>query len=188
MVAAREDSKWALHKLRKFTGWYTHGVPHGRELRQRINDLADVPAFLGGGRELLRGARAEGRLNRHEVELDCAPEAAAAAVERAAEAWGAEWAPAQGGGRLVLPVVFGLRHGVAVGRLDIARLGSRSRLTWELEESHLEVHRAAVAVLALRGGAAAGRLSPGPSTRRCSRCCPSPRCSASSPGGWSSRA
>ena len=46
MVAAREDSKWALHKLRKFTGWYTHGVPHGRELRQRINDLADVPAFL----------------------------------------------------------------------------------------------------------------------------------------------
>ena len=87
-------------------------------------------------------------MNRHEVELDCAPEAAAAAVERAAEAWGAEWAPAQGGGRLVLPVIFGLRHGVAVGRLDIARLGSRSRLTWELEESHLEVHRAAVAVLA----------------------------------------
>ena len=46
LVAAREESKWALHKLRKFTGWYTHGVPHGRELRQRINDLADVPAFL----------------------------------------------------------------------------------------------------------------------------------------------
>jgi nifR3 family TIM-barrel protein len=46
MVAAREDSKWALHKLRKFTGWYTHGVPHGRDLRQRINDLADVSAFL----------------------------------------------------------------------------------------------------------------------------------------------
>ncbi len=46
MVAAREDSKWALHKLRKFTGWYTHGVPHGRELRQKINDLPDVPAFL----------------------------------------------------------------------------------------------------------------------------------------------
>ena len=87
-------------------------------------------------------------MNRHEVELDCAPEAAAAAVERAAEAWGAEWAPVRDGGRLVLPVVFGLRRGVAVGRLDIVRLGSRSRLTWELEESHLEVHRAAVAVLA----------------------------------------
>ncbi len=46
LVAEREESKWALHKLRKFTGWYTHGIPHGRELRQRINELADVPSFL----------------------------------------------------------------------------------------------------------------------------------------------
>ena len=46
LVAEREESKWALHKLRKFTGWYTHGVPHGRELRQRIQDLPDVPSFL----------------------------------------------------------------------------------------------------------------------------------------------
>ena len=46
LVAAREEGKYALHKLRKFTGWYTHGVPHGRELRQRIQSLPDVPAFL----------------------------------------------------------------------------------------------------------------------------------------------
>ncbi len=46
LVAAREPSKFAMHKLRKFTGWYTHGVPHGRELRQRITELPDVPAFL----------------------------------------------------------------------------------------------------------------------------------------------
>lgn len=46
LVAEREPSKHALHKLRKFTGWYTHGVPHGRELRQRINELQDVPSFL----------------------------------------------------------------------------------------------------------------------------------------------
>ncbi len=46
LVAAREPSKFAMHKLRKFTGWYTHGVPHGRELRQRINGLQDVPSFL----------------------------------------------------------------------------------------------------------------------------------------------
>ena len=46
LVAAREGSKFALHKLRKFTGWYTHGVPHGRELRQQIQALADVPSFL----------------------------------------------------------------------------------------------------------------------------------------------
>ncbi len=46
MVAEREPSKYALHKLRKFTGWYTHGLPHGAKLRRRINQLPDVPAFL----------------------------------------------------------------------------------------------------------------------------------------------
>jgi nifR3 family TIM-barrel protein len=45
-VAEREPSKYALHKLRKFCGWYTHGIPHGRELRQRIQSLPDVPSFL----------------------------------------------------------------------------------------------------------------------------------------------
>lgn len=46
MVAEREPSRFALHKLRKFTGWYTHGLPHGAKLRRRINDLPDVEAFL----------------------------------------------------------------------------------------------------------------------------------------------
>jgi len=46
MVAERESSKYALHKLRKFTGWYTHGLPNGRRLRQSIHELPDVPSFL----------------------------------------------------------------------------------------------------------------------------------------------
>ena len=46
MVAEREDSLFALHKLRKFTGWYTHGLPNGRRLRQEINQLPDVESFL----------------------------------------------------------------------------------------------------------------------------------------------
>lgn len=46
LVAEREPSRYALHKLRKFTGWYTHGLPHGRQLRQEINQLPDVPSFL----------------------------------------------------------------------------------------------------------------------------------------------
>ena len=46
MVAARENERRALHKLRKFTGWYTHGLPHGRKLRQKINQLPDVETFL----------------------------------------------------------------------------------------------------------------------------------------------
>lgn len=47
LVAARENERYALHKLRKFTGWYTHGLPHGRKLRQKINQLPDVETFLG---------------------------------------------------------------------------------------------------------------------------------------------
>ncbi len=46
MVVEREPSKYALHKLRKFTGWYTHGLPNGRKLRQEINQIPDAESFL----------------------------------------------------------------------------------------------------------------------------------------------
>ncbi|HEY2740423.1 MAG TPA: tRNA-dihydrouridine synthase, partial [Thermoanaerobaculia bacterium] len=46
LVAERESSRWAMHKLRKFTGWYTHGLPNGRRLRQEINQIPDVASFL----------------------------------------------------------------------------------------------------------------------------------------------
>lgn len=88
-------------------------------------------------------------MERHEIEVGLDPEAASAAVARAAEDWGAEWTPERGGGRLVLPVVFGLRRGVAVGHVDIVRGGSGSRLTWRLESSELELHTSAVGLLTL---------------------------------------
>jgi len=46
MLAERESSRFAMHKLRKFTGWYTYGLPHGRKLRQKIQSIPDVPTFL----------------------------------------------------------------------------------------------------------------------------------------------
>jgi nifR3 family TIM-barrel protein len=46
LVASRETSLYALHKLRKFTGWYTHGLPNGRHLRQAIQQIPDVATFL----------------------------------------------------------------------------------------------------------------------------------------------
>jgi nifR3 family TIM-barrel protein len=46
LLAERDPSRHALHKLRKFTGWYTYGLPHGRRLRQQINTLPDVESFL----------------------------------------------------------------------------------------------------------------------------------------------
>ncbi len=45
-VVEREEPRASLHKLRKFTGWYTHGLPHGRRLRQRINEISNPTEFL----------------------------------------------------------------------------------------------------------------------------------------------
>jgi tRNA-dihydrouridine synthase B len=59
LVAEREPSKLALHKLRKFTGWYTHGLPHGRRLRQKINQLPDVESFLTAVEEFFDEITAE---------------------------------------------------------------------------------------------------------------------------------
>lgn len=46
MVVDEEAPVFALHKLRTFTGWYTHGLPAGRGLRLRINGLDSPAAFL----------------------------------------------------------------------------------------------------------------------------------------------
>jgi hypothetical protein len=89
-------------------------------------------------------------VNAHQRELDLPAAEAREALAEAAEACGAEWLADSRGGRLVLPVVFGLRRGVAAGRIEVVRLGeTRSRLEWTLEESHLEVEKSSVAVLSL---------------------------------------
>ncbi len=46
MAADADEPKAVLRKLRTFTGWYTHGLPSGTELRRRIQDLASPEAFL----------------------------------------------------------------------------------------------------------------------------------------------
>lgn len=87
-------------------------------------------------------------MTRCEVELELTPEQAKRRLEEVADDWQGRFEGAEDGGSLALPVVFGLRRGVALGRVEIVRLGdSRSRLSWTLEESRLEVHRASVAVL-----------------------------------------
>jgi len=45
-VLQREDERAALHKLRKFTGWYTHGLPEGRALRRRLSELDTASAVM----------------------------------------------------------------------------------------------------------------------------------------------
>ena len=40
------DPKHVMHKIRTFTGWYTHGLTNGRLLRQRINDIRSPEEFF----------------------------------------------------------------------------------------------------------------------------------------------
>lgn len=95
-------------------------------------------------------------MTRHELRVALTLADLPDALSRAAEAWGAEWqgdaaqhGAKPGGGRLVLPVVFGLRRGVLIGRVDFEPAGDGARLIWQLEESHLELQRASVALLTL---------------------------------------
>ncbi|HEV8630449.1 MAG TPA: tRNA-dihydrouridine synthase [Thermoanaerobaculia bacterium] len=45
-VLAREPAPRALHKLRTFTGVYSHGLPAGERLRRQIQGIPDAPALL----------------------------------------------------------------------------------------------------------------------------------------------
>jgi nifR3 family TIM-barrel protein len=56
MLSDEEETKMALHKLRTFTGWYTHGLPGGRQLRLQINSLDSAEAFLEAVESFFRTA------------------------------------------------------------------------------------------------------------------------------------
>ena len=56
LLTEQENPKTALHKLRTFTGWYTHGLPGGRQLRMKINSLHSPAAFLESVEQFFAGA------------------------------------------------------------------------------------------------------------------------------------
>jgi nifR3 family TIM-barrel protein len=41
-----DDAGFIVHKMKTFTGWYTHGLPAGKHLRSRIGALDSAEAFL----------------------------------------------------------------------------------------------------------------------------------------------
>ena len=57
-VLRREDERTALHKLRKFTGWYSHGLPDGRRLRRQLSQIVSAQGLVGAVEEyfLAQGA------------------------------------------------------------------------------------------------------------------------------------
>jgi nifR3 family TIM-barrel protein len=47
LMEQEPEARRAMHKLRTFTGWYTHGLSGGRQLRLKINTLRTPREFLG---------------------------------------------------------------------------------------------------------------------------------------------
>lgn len=45
-VMERENAGTALHKMRTFTHWYSHGLPKGQQMRRQIQGLEDPESFL----------------------------------------------------------------------------------------------------------------------------------------------
>ena len=59
LLAQEHDPKFAIHKLRTFTGWYTHGLPGGKALRGMINQLHTQDAFVEAVETFFEQARHE---------------------------------------------------------------------------------------------------------------------------------
>ena len=93
----------------------------------------------------------------HHIDTDLSPADALEELARASEMWGADWQPQDDGGRLDLPVLAGLKHGLLSGQIRIEPLSGGSRIVFEVDSSTYRLQSSAVAILALGavGGIAA---------------------------------
>jgi hypothetical protein len=96
-------------------------------------------------------------MEEHSIELAREPREALSAAKRAASEWGAELAPGEGGGRLRLPVIAGLRRGWMEGELAADPRsggdgGTRLSFRVERQEHHLQLPAVAFLVLGAAGG------------------------------------
>lgn len=95
-------------------------------------------------------------MSEHTLTLEERPDAALAALRRAADGWGAELREDEGL-RLYLPVVHGLRRGLIAGPVEVEPAEDGSRIVFRPDESDLSIQAAPVIVLllAVAGGAVA---------------------------------
>lgn len=77
-------------------------------------------------------------------------------IAREADTWGATFDRQEGGGRLELPVVAGLRRGWLRGQVSVEAQEDGSKIVFNVDESIYRVQSSLVAVLAL---AAVGALT-----------------------------
>ena len=90
-------------------------------------------------------------MSSHQRHMPGSPSSVLEAVGEAAEMWGAAWRPEGHGGRLGLPVVQGLRHGIIEGTLSIAPENAGASLCFEVETTSFEINKSALAILLLGG-------------------------------------
>ena len=96
----------------------------------------------------------------HTLTLEERPDAALAALRRAADDWGAELRD-EDGLRLYLPVIHGLRRGLIAGPVRVEAAEDGSRIVFRPDESNLSVQVAPVIILLLAVvGAALAMLWP----------------------------
>lgn len=84
---------------------------------------------------------------RHAIDVDATSKEALAAVDAAAEIWGAEWQTMGSGGRLTLPVAAGLRYGVVHGEVSVEPARDGLSLVYRILERDYQIHIGAVVVL-----------------------------------------
>jgi hypothetical protein len=96
-------------------------------------------------------------IERHEIDTYLSPEEALEEIARASEIWGATWHPEGVGGRLELPVLAGLRHGLLVGHVSTEPGTTGSRVIFRVEDRHYRLQWTALLILAVgaSGGIAA---------------------------------
>lgn len=93
----------------------------------------------------------------YHVDIAMEPAQALRRVAETAEAWDAGWSPeGVSGGRLVLPVMAGLRRGWVGGVVSVDRQGQGTRISFLPEESSYRVDRPAFVTLLV---AAVGALT-----------------------------
>lgn len=85
----------------------------------------------------------------HAIDLPVRPDAALSALRRAVDDWGAELSREEGGSRLHLPVVHGLKRGLVSGPVRVEATAEGSRVAFLPEESHLYVQSAPVIILVI---------------------------------------
>jgi hypothetical protein len=83
----------------------------------------------------------------HRRRIRCSPATAQQRIGEAAKTWGADWQPEESGGRLILPVLAGIRKGWVAGPLFFEARGHDTEVELRVEESRYQLHIASVVVL-----------------------------------------